>query len=100
MEINWNDVRALKPGEKIPKGAVQVHLYSVAKVLAPRGSLKKESLSEHIVEQLRSYFESWTDEKMGDNPSKERLLELLKENLDQETRIAWREFMCNVGFNA
>jgi len=99
FNYDFKDTKALKPGEKIPEGAVHVHLYSVKKVLAPRGSLKKESLSEHIVEQLRSYFESWTDKKMGDNPSKEDLLALLKENLDRETRVAWREFMCCVAFN-
>ncbi len=101
--MTWNydfkDARALKPGEQIPEGAVRMHLYPVHRVLSPRGALKKESLSEHILESLTTYFESWTDEKYGDNPSKQELLELLKINLDQEVRIAWREFMLQKTFN-
>jgi hypothetical protein len=87
------DVRVLKPGEKIPEGSVRVHLYPVTKVLAPRGSMKKESLGEDILEALNSCYESWTDEKYGDNPSKRELLSLLKQNLDQEVRTAWFEFV-------
>lgn len=89
---DFREVRALKPGEKPPEGAIHMHLYSVERVLHPRGALKKESLSAHILESLTTYYQSWTDEKYGDNPSKQELLELLKENLDQEVRIAWREF--------
>ncbi len=92
-------VKTMKFEGRTPEGAVRVHLYSVNKVLAPRGSLKKESLSEHLLEQLTNYYESWTDEKMGDNPTKLKLLELLKENMNQEVRIAWREFMRGINFN-
>ena len=98
MNINWNNVRVLNKEKKIPDNAVQVHLYSVQDVLAPRGSLKKESLSEHILEALNSNYKSWTDEKMGDNPTKDDLVSLLKTNLDQEVWIAWREFLLQNSF--
>jgi hypothetical protein len=99
MDFNYDFRNAKVIRGKIPEGAVRMHLYPVAKVLAPRGSLKKESLSEHILEALNNYYESWTDAKYGDNPPKEVLQELLHSNLEQETRIAWREFMLQNRFS-
>ncbi len=99
MDFNYDftNVKVIKG--RIPEGAVRVHLYSPERVLRPRGSLKKESLSEYLLERLTNSYEDWTDEDYGDNPSKLKLLELLKENLDQEVRIAWREFMLQNTFN-
>lgn len=73
--------------------AYQVHLYNARNVLAPRGSMQKESLGSYILEKLIVYYESWTDKKYGDNPDQSTLLKLLQENLKEETDAAWREFL-------
>lgn len=77
----------------IPKGAVQIHLYNLSNVLRPRGHMKKESIGLTVLERLLSTHESWTDPKMGDNPDESALLEILKQNLQQEVEGAWKEFI-------
>lgn len=85
-------LRVFKPDE-IPEGAIQIHLYNYKDVLRPRGHMKKESIGIYILERLKTYYESWTDEKYGDNPPRENLMNQLRSNLDDEMAGAWREFL-------
>lgn len=83
----------LKPGESLPEGAVQVHLYPVEDVLRPRGDfLAKEGLGSTILERLESEWEHWTDPKYGDNPNQERLRDLITENVLMAVTAALVEF--------
>jgi len=75
------------------KGAVQIHLYNSSDVLRPRGHMEKESIGLNILERLCASYESWTDEKHGDNPNKSTLIKLLQDNLKEETEGAFREFL-------
>jgi hypothetical protein len=59
--------------------AIRVHLYNYKNVLRPRGSMKKESLGDYILERLLSYYEDWTDKKYGDNPKETSLLQFLQD---------------------
>ena len=77
----------------IPKGAVQIHLYNCSNVLRPRGHMKKESIGVTVLERLEGTYESWTDPQYGDNPDEYALLEILKQNLQQEVEGAWKEFI-------
>ena len=43
---------------QLPPGAVQVHLGSIETHYKPRGSLQKNSLSEELLERLRSLQEA------------------------------------------
>lgn len=81
---------------KIPDGAVKIHIYPLENVLRPRGSMRKESLGELIVERIRSAYESWTDKNYWDNPSKEELLKILHFNLKSECDAAWATFMGSI----
>ena len=86
--------------ELIASGAaVRVHPYSYKNVLKPRGSMKKESLGEYILERLLTYYEDWTNEEYGDNPNQATLLQFLQDNLRDEVAEAWKEFLkrINVG---
>lgn len=78
---------------KIPKNAVKVHLYNIENVLRPRGHMKKESVSEYIMDRLMGAFESWSDDQHGDNPEIDTLLRLLQKNLKEEVDGAWIEFL-------
>lgn len=78
---------------KIPSGAIQIHLYNVNNILRPRGTLQKESISLSILEKLRYCYESWSDLKYGDVPTKHELLKVLKRNLNEEVENAWNEFI-------
>lgn len=73
--------------------AVQVHLYEFSDVLRPRGHMEKESIGVNILDALLAYYESWTDEKYGDNPDKTTLIKLLQNNLNEEVQGAFREFL-------
>lgn len=89
-------IQILKPGEALPKGAIQIHVYNVKDILRPRGGiLQKESLSSSILERLESAYESWTDPIYGDNPTKEELLEIIETNLEQEFNFARKTFLLN-----
>ena len=79
--------------EKIPEGAVQVHMYKPEGMLKPRASMIKESLGLKICEELLSYYESWTNLKYGDNPSQTEVISILKKNLDDEVASAWKTFL-------
>lgn len=87
--------------EKIPEGAVQVHMYKPEGILKPRGSMIKESIGLKICEELISYYESWADSKYGDNPAQAKVIEILKKNLDNEVAAAWKTFLycINTGEN-
>jgi len=76
----------------------QIHLYDVHNVLRPRGTMKKESLGETILERLLSAHEGWTDPKFGDNPDKDDLYEIIKKNLQEEVNGALEEFTLRVIF--
>lgn len=78
----------------IPEGAKLVHMfYPYTNVLHPRGTMKKESVGEYILEKLESNFELFTDEKYCDNPSVTDLLEKMHENLIEEVANAWTTFV-------
>ncbi len=77
----------------LPKGAVEIHLHKCSNVLRPRGHMEKESIGVTILERLEGTYESWTDPKYGDNPHESALLEILKQNLQQEVEGAWKEFI-------
>jgi predicted esterase len=87
-----DDGKAIKL-DKIPEGAVRVHLYNFQNVLRPRGPLQKESLSESIYEKLQTYFESWTDEKYGDSRHPMVVVDQLRQNLLEETTNAFDRFL-------
>lgn len=82
--------------QEMPEGAVKLHLYKVENILHPRGSMKKESLGELILERLKSAYESWTDPKYGDAPTKEQLLSQLWVNLEAECNAAWASFRSSI----
>ncbi len=54
--------------------------------------MQKESLSLYLYEKLNALYKFWTDPKYGDNPDTEILIKTLKENLLEETTIAWENF--------
>jgi len=72
--------------------AKRVHLYQSYNMLMPRGSMKKESIGETILNRLLGCYEDWTDSEYGDNPDKEEVLKTLYDNLMNETFCAWEEF--------
>ncbi len=72
---------------------VEIHLYMLSNVLRPRGHMKKESIGVTILERLEGAYESWTDPKYGDTPDESALLEIMKQNLQQEVEGAWEEFI-------
>jgi len=77
----------------LPDGFIELHLYDYKNVLRPRGGkLKKESLSAYILDRLEGLFESWTDERYGDNPEVTELIAQLQTNMREEVDEAWREF--------
>lgn len=80
----------------IKNGTVsQVHLGSYKFVFAPRGSMKKNSLGEYMLDKLNSAFESWTDPKYSDNPHTAELLETMHKNMMEEVELAWGEFLAS-----
>jgi len=85
----------LKPGEKMPKGAIQIHFGRFENVL--RGRLQepcaKGSLAADILERLESAYESWTDPKYGDNPEVLELRDALLDNAADELQMATDEFL-------
>lgn len=87
-----NDGKA-KQIDKLPEGAVRVHLYNFRNILRPRGPLQKESLSHSIYEKLQSGFEDWTDEKYGDSKSVKEVVDQLRQNLLEETSYAFDKFL-------
>jgi len=82
---------------KLSEKTVKVHLYDLSNVLKPRGTMKKESIGDYILQKLHDYYESWTDKSYGDIPTEEELLALLKANLNSEVESAWKIFRYNVG---
>ena len=79
--------------DQIPSDAVQLHLYNPKNVLMPRGSRKKESIHQYLLEKLQGGYESWTDPKYGDNPDRAEVIETLYKNLINETMNAWEDFL-------
>jgi len=85
------------PIDKVPKGAIRVHLYNYKNVLKPRGSsMDKESLSLRIYEDLMSAFESWSDPIYGDNPPGAELIKQLRSNFHSEVKAAWTAFLQDI----
>lgn len=81
----------------IPKEAQLVHLYNVENILRPRGSMEKESLSQHIYEKLMWLFPHWSNPKYADSITDEReLLHLIQKNLHEEVEIAVETFLENL----
>jgi len=74
----------------------RIHLYNINDVLRPRGSMKKESLGETILERLQSVYESWTNPEFGDNPDIDDLYKAMEKNLHEEVDGAWKEFIIQV----
>ena len=58
-------------------------------------SMKKESLGLAIYERLTSNFEDWSNQKYGDNPRPDELLQQLRKNLMSEVEAAWEKFISN-----
>ena len=81
-------VRALKPGEPIPEGAVRIHLYPLANVLRPRGRFQKESLSSELRDKFRSEFDHWTDPKYGDSRPPQEVFDQIMANARNELEAA------------
>jgi len=88
-------IRALKPGEELLPGAVQIHFGSYGNVLLGRGPLEKESLSLVIFEQMEAEFETWTDPKYGDNPKSLDLVAQIILNASSELDTAIMAFKKN-----
>jgi hypothetical protein len=72
--------------------AKRMHLYDIRNILRPRGPMRKESLSLEIYRVLREAFEYWSRPEYGDSVTAEKLVPLLKHNLEQEVAIAWKRF--------
>ena len=92
--VDWRNVKVV---DEIPAGAVELHLYDSENVLMPRGSRKKESIHNYLLEKLRDGYESWTDPKYGDNPDRGILINVLYNNLINETMNAWEDFLKGAG---
>ena len=82
--VNWSKVKVLKPGEKLPEGEKQLHLYDYENIFRPRGRMEKEAFSLAMFDGLKRMYEHWTDPKYNDNPNREVLLKTMIENLDDE----------------
>ncbi len=78
---------------ELPPDAAGVHLYPVDHVLAPRGSMQKDSLGLAILQRLLAEGESWSDPKYGDNPKPDAFRYYLRANLNREVEAAWRAFI-------
>jgi hypothetical protein len=89
------NIRALKPGEELPPGAIQIHFGSYGNVLLGRGPLEKESLSLVLLEAMESAFEFWTDPKYGDNPEPKDLAAQVVMNAECELATAIMAFKKN-----
>lgn len=80
--------------EAIKNGTAKyVHLYDVTDIFRPRGSMKKESLGEYLLERLHTYYKSWTDEKYSDLPGESILINILRNNLKEESEAAFTKFL-------
>lgn len=88
--MDWSKVKISVP---IPADAVQVHLYDPENMLRPRGTLRKESLSADIQEDLKNTYEHWTDPKYGDNPPESEVVAILVRNAREEVEAAIGEFL-------
>ena len=86
----------IKEVDEIPKDAVKIHLYDVKNVLMPRGSMKKESIAIYLLEQLKSYYESWTNSDYNDNPTIDDLIKFLHKNLTGEVEKVWLSFLSDI----
>jgi hypothetical protein len=75
----------------------QIHLFNSKNMLMPRGSMEKESIGLDILDRLSSSYESWTNPKYADNPSKAEVLEILYKNMMNETCNAWELFLDEIG---
>jgi len=82
--------------DKLPEGAVRIHLYDAKNVLMPRGSMQKESVGSYLLDRLKSSYEDWTDPKYGNNPSEEDIKTLLHQNLMREAENAWLSFIDSI----
>lgn len=75
--------------DKIPEGAVRVHMYNARDMLRPRGHMKKESIGVSIFDSLLSAFESWTDSEYGDSLDPGLCLCVLHQNMNEEINGAF-----------
>jgi len=88
-----DDGKTLTKIDKLPEGAVRLHLYNFQNILRPRGPLRKESLSNYIYERLQSDFEDWTDKEHGDSRNVKEVINQLRQNLMEETTYAFEKFL-------
>ena len=98
---DWKKAKFVRPGtpeyvelmRQIQLGQIKrTHLYDIRNILRPRGPMQKESLSLEIYDYLKEAFEYWSNLKYSDSVTAEKLLPLLKRNLEQEVAIAWKRF--------
>lgn len=76
------------------KDCKEVHLYNASNILRPQGSLKDESVSQHIFEKLMWAFSSWGNPKYEDSITDERkLIKLIQQNLHEEVEVAVEAFL-------
>lgn len=79
--------------EQVPPEAKRIHLYPAEEMLAPRGSMEKESLSLELAIKLDSTWRNWTDDKYSDSLSAEAAAYQLLHNLRIEMVIATEDFI-------
>lgn len=98
---DWKKTKIVKAGtpehaelmKQLQQGkAKRQHLYDIRNILRPRGPMQKESLSLEIYRVLRDTFEYWSRPEYGDSVTAEKLVPLLKHNLEQEVAVAWKRF--------
>lgn len=74
-------------------GPGKVHLYNADNILRPQGSLRNESLSNRIFEELCSAYESWANPVYVDSIDDKTLIKLLQKNLKEEIEIGVETFL-------
>lgn len=89
-------ITAAPKGTPLPPGAQQVHFGSHENILAPRGSMLKNSLGETIYERLKSSYENWADPKYADNPDPMTLANSLHDQAKAELQAALDKFAAEV----
>lgn len=78
--------------EQVPKQSRWIHSYPAERMLAPRGSMEKESLSLELAQRLQRTWATWTDDKYSDSLSAEVAAMHLMTNLAHEVNAAIEDF--------
>jgi len=76
----------------MPPTARRVHLGSPGSTLAPRGAMKKNSLSEYIYQKLVAAHEHWTSPDYSDSVDDATMIGELEKQLEQEVEAALRAY--------